>query len=302
MHITPIRSLCNAFHNEMFVDVPLTPDYRPVYCLRFNNCRIMGLHFAYPTTLLLTNSMLIAPYDDASSKQAYAQNKYTQAAFCLNDLKTFEVETIRTPVFFFMYDFTNDANFMYDAVPLLVVYNALKRDLAGADLKLLVPDAMYMSASTMSLLRLLLDDPDRDTNIIIHNNPHNVYSTVYVSTSLTRGDDSLQPPHHALYEFYAESTPKILERAGDGAPRYSPNFRLVSQELDRECPNILDKVNMFYFAEKITICDSADSDPFKILPYVLFCKASCILEIPKSFNCEMFRYFYSHLLDIRYYT
>ena len=290
--ITHIRAFCDLFHEDYLINVSLTPDYRIVHCVHFQNCRVMGNQFAYPTALLLTNSMVISPYDDDPTS-TYPSGFYMQVLSCLKDLQSFETMTIQSPVFFFIYDFTSDNSFLFDAIPLLSVFFELKRSNIP-DLKLLVPETLYMSNFALTLLNTIFKDCD-DADII-YNSPNNVYSDVYVSTSLTNGP---QAPHASLYEFYSQTTLKILSNANDATPRYLDAFELpLSSEITSKTRAPLDKVNLFYFASKITVASADDAN--KYLPYLLFCKPSTQLIFldPDAFDAlskSQLKYCYAHL-------
>lgn len=112
--------------------------------------------------------------------------------------------------FFFIYNFENYYHFLYDTLPYLHTFLHIKNTIAP-DLKLLVnypnPTKKEFYKFNLDFLETWKDD------IVLHNpdnnnNNHNittVYENLYVSTSLTHGGYSNNPPRKEVYEFFHNS-------------------------------------------------------------------------------------------------
>jgi len=165
---------------------------------KINNVILTGRNLYYPNVLLYSENILISPYDEKimslNKDSFYDNNKYELVI----DKDKDEV-IIEYPVFFFIYNFDNYYHFLYDTLPYLYTYLELKKN--NPQLKLLVnyPNKnkkdFYKFNSDLLQKIINLDD------LIIHNENYN-YKELYVSTSLTHGGYSNNPPRKEIYLIY----------------------------------------------------------------------------------------------------
>ena len=164
----------------------------------FNNVVLTGRNLFYPNILLYCNKILISPYDEKimslNKDSFYDDNKYD-----LQINENIDKIIIDFPVFFFIYNFDNYYHFLYDTLPYLFTYLELKKNMPN--LKLLVnypnKDKKDFYKFNIELLEKIIDVND----LIIHNE-NNIYNTIYVSTSLTHGGYSNNPPRKEIYQIY----------------------------------------------------------------------------------------------------
>lgn len=100
-----------------------------------------------------------------------------------------------TPVFFFIYNTDNYFHFLYDSLPILYSYFELKSKVTN--LKLLMnPKRNYPFVyDCLDMLNIKRDD-------IVTANEDTLYTTIYVSNSLTHDGQSEDPPHSGIWEIY----------------------------------------------------------------------------------------------------
>jgi hypothetical protein len=190
-----ILSFKNLNFNEIFEKD--STDRNIGYSL-FKNVILTGRNTFYPNILLYSNNILISPYDEKimslNKDSFYDDNKYD-----LQIDENIDKLIIEFPVFFFIYNFDNYYHFLYDTLPYLFTYLKLKKMIPT--LKLLVnypnKDKNDFYKFNKELLEKVIDLND----LIIHNEK-NIYNNVYISSSLTHGGYSNNPPRKEIYEMY----------------------------------------------------------------------------------------------------
>jgi hypothetical protein len=167
------------------------------YC-ELNNVQLIGRNQFYPNILLYqqNNNTIINPYDEkvmSLNKDSFYDDNVYEAPFSKINLINIDMD-----VFFFIYNFENYYHFLYDTLPYLYTFLKLKEK--NNNIKLLVN---YINNDTEFYrfnMELLLKIVNKD-DIVIHKE-NNVYKRIYVSTSLTHGGLSSNPPRKEIYEIY----------------------------------------------------------------------------------------------------
>jgi len=165
----------------------------------YNDMQIIGRNYFYPNVLIWDKeNKIINPYDE----KVMSLNKDTFYDDNVYNYKTIKIENpkiIEADVFFFIYNFDNYYHFLYDTLPYLFTYLELKKTIPK--LKLLVnypnKDKKDFYKFNTELLSKIIDLND----LIIHQE-NNIYNKVYVSTSLTHGGFSNNPPRKEIYTIY----------------------------------------------------------------------------------------------------
>jgi hypothetical protein len=147
--------------------------------------------FRYGDTKLQTDDEKIMSLNKDSF---YDNNKYE-----LEIDKDKDKIIIEYPVFFFIYNFDNYYHFLYDTLPYLYTYLELKKN--NPELKLLVNYPNKNKKDFYKFNSELLEKIINLDDLIIHNENYN-YKELYVSTSLTHGGYSNNPPRKEIYEIY----------------------------------------------------------------------------------------------------
>lgn len=165
---------------------------------KINNVILTGRNLYYPNVLLYSKNTLISPYDEKimslNKDSFYDDNKYEL------EIDEYKDEVIiEYPVFFFIYNFDNYYHFLYDTLPYLYTYLELKKRIPKLKLLVNYPNKnkkdFYKFNSELLEKIINLDD------LIIHNESNN-YKELYVSTSLTHGGYSNNPPRKEIYQIY----------------------------------------------------------------------------------------------------
>ena len=164
---------------------------------QLNNVILTGRNNFYPNVLLYSNNNLISPYDEKimslNKDSFYDDNKY------YFNFKNIQNNLIKEPVFFFIYNFDNYYHFLYDTLPYLFTYLELKKKIP--ELKLLVN---YPNKNKKDFYKFNTEFFEKNINmndLIIHNE-NNIYNIIYISTSLTHGGYSNNPPRKEIYDIY----------------------------------------------------------------------------------------------------
>lgn len=173
--------------------------YRNIGYSKINNVKLVGRNHFNPNVLLYNNN-LITPYDEkvmSLNKESFYDNN----VYNLNEQDiTFNYNNIISePIFFFIYNFDNYYHFLYDTLPYLYTFLYLKK--INPNLKLLVN---YPNKYKNEFYKFNFDFLKKIINlddIIIHNE-QNIYSIMYVSSSLTHGGFSNNLPRKEIYEIY----------------------------------------------------------------------------------------------------
>ena len=165
---------------------------------KINNVILTGRNLYYPNVLLYSDNILISPYDEKimslNKDSFYDNNKYELE---INENKNKKI--IEEHVFFFIYNFDNYYHFLYDTLPYLYTYLELKKN--NSDLKLLINYPNKNKKDFYKFNNEFLEKIIDLNNLIIHNE-NNYYKKIYVSTSLTHGGYSNNPPRKEIYQIY----------------------------------------------------------------------------------------------------
>lgn len=187
---------------------------------------IIGRNSFYPNVLIYDNNNLYSPYDEkvmSLNKDSFYDNKI----YDLEDKhlekgedKYIEREIIIEEVFFFIYNFDNYYHYLYDTIPYLYTYLELKKE--KPELKLLInyPNKFKKEfyKFNIELLEKFVDRKDW----LIHNDKY-IYKSIYISSSLTHGGFSNNPPRKEIYELYQYLKNKII------ASKESPKLVYISR-------------------------------------------------------------------------
>ena len=176
------------------------------------NCIITGRNSFYPNVLIYDNNNLYSPYDEKvmslNKDSFYDDNIYELEDKYIgkNDEENKHKE-ITEEVFFFIYNFDNYYHYLYDTIPYLYTYLELKKK--KSELKLLInyPNKFKKEfyKFNIELLEKFVDSKDW----LIHVD-NNIYKNLYISSSLTHGGFSNNPPREEIYELYQCLKNKII--------------------------------------------------------------------------------------------
>lgn len=167
----------------------------------FENCILSGRNTYYPNTLIYSNDNLINPYDEKvmslNKNSFYDDNKFD---INIENINKILINEINYPVFFFIYNFDNYYHFLYDTLPYLYTFLYLKKFIPN--IKLLVN---YPNKNMNKFYKFNIEFLEKIINInddlLIHND-NNYYNKIYISTSLTHGGYSNNPPRKEIFEIY----------------------------------------------------------------------------------------------------
>ena len=157
------------------------------------NCIIVGKNSYYPNVLLF-NNILISPYDEKimslNQESFYESNKYEIIE------NVYKNTIIFNPVFFFIYNFNNYYHFLYDTLPYLYTYLELKKYIP--ELKILIN---YPNKNMKNLYKFNIELLKKIINMndILYHNDDYIYKECYVSSSLTHGGYSNNPPRKEIF-------------------------------------------------------------------------------------------------------
>jgi hypothetical protein len=167
----------------------------------YENILLIGRDLFYPNVLLLNNNdeKIYSPYDEKimslNKSCFYDNNEYY---YDKNNMINNTNIIIKSPIFFFIYNFDNYYHYLYDTIPYLWTFLFLKK--TNPNLKILInyPNKKYIFYKfNLDILYRLVNKED----IIIHDE-NNIYSQIFVSSSLTHGGMSNYPPRSEIYELY----------------------------------------------------------------------------------------------------
>ncbi len=166
---------------------------------KFNNVKLVGRNFFYPNVLLFDeNNMVISPYDEKvmslNKDSFYDNNKYE-----LPSNITYDKKIITEPMFFFIYNYDNYYHFLYDTLPYLYTYIYLKTKISN--LKLLVN---YPNKFEKKFYKFITDFLEKiiDLKDMIIHDESNLYEQIFISSSLTHGGFSNNPPRKEVFEIF----------------------------------------------------------------------------------------------------
>lgn len=163
---------------------------------KLENCIFCGRNNFYPNILLFSNNALISPYDEKvmslNKDTFYDNNEYDIAPNNPN-------KNVQYPVFFFIYNFDNYYHFLYDTLPYLYTFFELKKKIPSLKLLCNYPNPFKKEFYRFNseFLEKLMDKDD----IILHEED-SIYKEMYISSSLTHGGFSNDPPENEIFDIY----------------------------------------------------------------------------------------------------
>ena len=204
----------NIIHFKKFNYITLLePDstLRDIGYSFIDKCKITGRNSYYPNVLIYQSddNILISPYDEkvmSLNKESFYDNNIYE--FNIN-LKSKEDIEITVPVFFFIYNFDNYYHYLYDTLPYLYTYLELKKTIPN--LKILVN---YPNKFKNEFYRFNIEFLQKIINVddlLIHQDNY-IFSRIYISTSLTHGGYSNNPPRieiNTIYDLVVKNTIRI---------------------------------------------------------------------------------------------
>ena len=113
-------------------------------------------------------------------------------------------ESVKTPVFFFLYNTDNYYHFVYDSLPYLISYFEMKE--RHPDLKLLVTQPNHSSKELYPFVSEFFELAGIPKSDIIFAKSGVLYETMILSDSYTHGQDSNLPPRPEVYDFLSGLT------------------------------------------------------------------------------------------------
>jgi capsular polysaccharide biosynthesis protein len=133
----------------------------------------------------------------------YDNNKYeiTESEMCI------EGSVYKDPVFFFIYNFDNYYHFLYDTLPYLYTYLFLKNKIPELKLLINYPNKFKKEfyRFNMEFLEKIVSKDD----ILLYHEEH-IYSKIFISSSLTHGGFSNNPPRPEINEIFDIIKSKIV--------------------------------------------------------------------------------------------
>lgn len=169
---------------------------RESFLVQLEDCCFTGRNIHYPNCLLQTaHSILVNPYDERvmslQRDSFYDNDTWVDPVFIVPD------QECNTPVYFFIYNVDNYFHFLYDTLPYLVGYFELKKSIPDLELILNTshPSKKTLSPFVSEMLNLL----GVQWRFV---EPTTLYKKVFVSTSLTHGRKSNEPPSRIAYSIW----------------------------------------------------------------------------------------------------
>jgi len=186
--------------------VTILDNPRDIHLYKLENVICTGLSLYYPNVLLLSknNDKLYLPYNEKSmsfNRKTIYEEKDMKFEVCNKNIDN----VVTTPVFFFIYNVENYYHFIYDTLPYLYYYFEVKNTIP--ECKLLIQTHSVNTTlfkfvkETLELLNI------HDLEFVKENT---LYSTVYVSSSLTHQDKSNEPPNKQAFYIYEKCINEAL--------------------------------------------------------------------------------------------
>lgn len=174
------------------------------------NCILVGRNLFYPNVLIYNNNNLYSPYDEkvmSLNKDSFYDNNIYDLDKNIKNYEEDKYKEITEEVFFFIYNFDNYYHYLYDTIPYLYIYLELKKE--KPELKLLInyPNKFKKEfyKFNIELLEKFVDRKDW----LLHDEKY-IYKNLCVSSSLTHGGFSNNPPREEIYELYQSLKNKII--------------------------------------------------------------------------------------------
>jgi hypothetical protein len=206
------------FKNINFEEIKIYDETkRNIGYSHINECKLIGRNIYYPNVLIYNHKYIISPYDEkimSLNKDCFYDNNIYDIS---NEHKIDKNINIINPIFFFIYNFDNYYHFLYDTLPYLYTYLYIKKTISN--LKLLVN---YPNKSKKEFYKFNIEFFEKiiDINDIILHNDDNIYSSIYISTSLTHGGYSNNPPRKEIFEVYNIIKNNIIQNNNYNFPKY----------------------------------------------------------------------------------
>ena len=171
------------------------------------NCKLVGRNSFNPNVLIYNNGELISPYDEKvmslNKESFYDDNKYeiTESEMSIEGSK------YKYSVFFFIYNFDNYYHFLYDTLSYLYTYLYLKNKIPELKLLINYPNKFKKDfyRFNMEFLEKIVSKDD----ILLYQKEH-IYSKMYISSSLTHGGFSNNPPRPEIYKIFQIIKSKVV--------------------------------------------------------------------------------------------
>ena len=170
-------------------------DIRTIEVENFRDVRFTGHSIHYPQPLLFSQGRLLLP--TIEKFMSLGRGTVYEKDMCYTAHISPPINTVETPVFYFVYNMANYYHFIYDTLPYLYSYFHEKK--YCKDLKLLVSppegqtDLYPFVWDCLDLLGISRDD-------IVFLDSDTLYYTVVVGTSLTHDGLSDYRPHRGVFE------------------------------------------------------------------------------------------------------
>lgn len=167
------------------------------------NCYFTGRNLYYPNILIYSsNNILINPYDEkimSLNKDTFYDNNIYEDTIKNTINIDNKLNIINEECFFFIYNFDNYYHYLYDTLPYLYTYLEIKKN--TPNIKLLIQYPNKYKKDFYRFNEELLFKIVNKKDIIIHDE-NNLYNKIYISTSLTHGGFSNNPPRKEIYKIY----------------------------------------------------------------------------------------------------
>ena len=187
MKILPLRDMA-SLHPCIYTEDP----NRKLFTVRFHDVQLTGRNIHYPNCLVEANTSLVNPYDERvmslQKDSFYDRNEWDGETVSAT-------KRMDSPVFFFIYNVDNYFHFVYDTLPILYSYFQLKK--RNPALKLLLQTSHPTKSTLAPFVTEFLTSLQIDSYEFA--NKETIYSTMFISTSLTHGGQSNDPPSPHSY-------------------------------------------------------------------------------------------------------
>jgi hypothetical protein len=198
-----IISFCDIFDYDLIENID--ENKRDIRLYSFKNIKFTGFSSYYPDILFkpIDSNFLILPLKEMSmslnTKSYYEENGMIFKDNSNKNIDENQFKIINEKVYYFIYNTDNYYHFIYDTLPYLYCFLKLKHK--NINLKLLInfnknkTKLLPFVKETLELLNITEND-------IIFHNENNIYSKIYLSSSLTHNGLSNSPPRKEIFEIY----------------------------------------------------------------------------------------------------
>jgi len=211
-----------SFRDVDFTEIhPADATGRSIGYTVLRNVSATGKDIFYPNVLFqeMKDSILVSPYDEKimslRRSSFYDDNRYEPVP------EKNPKQIIPYPVFFFVYNTENYYHFLYDTLPILYTYFWLKARFPELRLLVQFPNKYKKEHFRFNTELLELCGIGREETVVCSSD--HMYETVFISTSLTHGGFSNEPPRPEFRIIYD----KIKENAKRRKVR--PEYRDLSR-------------------------------------------------------------------------